>query len=134
MEHKQPSNITQDEKLFSLLSHILGIVFAIVFYFVMKDSKFVRFHALQAFWFQILELSTAFVLFLLIFFFTPLIDKTTGNPSCFIFFILMAIAIVVFGGLIYSVILGVSAFQGRLKEYPIVGRWAYDKVYKGLYF
>lgn len=127
MEHQQPPDLSQDEKLFSLLSHILGIVLAIVFYFVMKDSKFVRFHSLQAFWFNILNTSAILFLILLAVIFGRVSD-------CFRFFILMAIIVVAFGGLTYSVIIGVAAFQGRLKEYPIVGRWAYDRVYKGLYF
>ncbi|MCB0724319.1 MAG: DUF4870 domain-containing protein [Ignavibacteriae bacterium] len=134
MEHQSPPNLTQDERLMSLFCHIIGgIILSIILYFVMSDSKFVRFHALQSIFFHSLMIILIMILFI-IYFFIANIMRYNDSHVCLLFLILLCIIGFSFGSLIYSIMVGVSAFQGKLKEYPIVGRWAYDKIYQGLYF
>ena len=134
MEHQSPPNLTQDERLMSLFCHILGgLLLSIILYFVMKDSKFVRFHALQSIIFHSLTIILLMILFI-VYFFAAYVTEYSGSFVCFLFLLLLGIMALAIVSVIYSIVVGVSAFQGKLKEYPVVGRWAYDKIYQGLYF
>jgi len=121
-----------DESTWALLAHLsvllnlvtgfLGPVAAIVIYFAFKDrSRYVRYHAMQAFLFQLLWWVGGGIL-------TTILWVTVGVLAvvivglCLIPFALVA-SLLPLGALIYGVIGGVQVSQGQDFRYWLVGDW-----------
>ena len=120
--------LTKDEKLWAMLAHLVGIIGysamwgqhkgpalvpfigpLVIYLFYQGKSKFVSFHALQSLFFQLGTFGTVFVITQI-----PLIGWFLG----WIGSLLMALAV------IYAVIAAIFAYDGRLFEYIIVGKFA----------
>lgn len=136
--------ISQEEKLISLLSHLSlffgGVILPFIMWIVYRDkSKFVRFHALQALWFQILYIALLVVLVIVVAvlgILTGLITEsgsTRQSPSAvgiiFIFLMYGGMMLCILGAYAYSVYVGVKAYQGELKKYFLIGKIIYNKIY-----
>lgn len=138
--------ITKDEKTLALFSHLSlflgGIILPIIFWATNKDkSKFVTFHALQSIWFHV---GYIFALVIVIMF-TAMAGfgiagllggfdkshKSSGSPVIAIFVVALYgfIFLIIAGAIIYSIYMGIKAYHGELKKYPIVGNIMYKKVY-----
>lgn len=121
-----------DERTWALLAHLsvllnlvtgfLGPVAAIVIYFAFKDrSRYVRYHAMQAFLFQLLWWVGGGIL-------TTILWVSVGVLAvvivglCLIPFALVA-SLLPLGALIYGVIGGVQVSQGQDFRYWLVGDW-----------
>ena len=130
-----PQGLTDDEKTWALLSHLFALGGFIVplfgdvigpgiAYLVKKDeSKFVRFHAVQSFTFQLLIMVLKIVLtvpFIIIVILTAGIAMIAW--PCFILLQLALYA--------YAVYMGMQAQKGEFNLYPGVGKWAYRKVWE----
>lgn len=127
VEHNPPAGLSDHEKLMALFSHIFSLFAAPVLYFTIKDSKFVRFHSLQSAIFNWI----AFILFSVCIFIPVILIQFYNDPSmgCIIFLSFAVGFIVAAGSTVYSIIIGVFAFQGKLMEYPLCGRWAFNRIY-----
>jgi len=128
--------LTDDEKLWGMLAHVLALTMYVaplvgnlagpaVAYFARKDqSKFVRFHAIQSFVLQLALLAVAIGLsiptILLLF-----VTRGFLIYDLWRFFALAGVAVAV-----YVVLMGLKAKNGEFCKYPIVGDWAYKKVYE----
>jgi len=142
---QNPAELTSDEKMLSMFAHFSiflgGIILPIIFYFMQKDkSKYTAFHSLQAIFFHLLYLV---VLFGLIFLMAIVLLGTGALGSVFSnnheipgagFMLGMIIFYIgLFGSIILAigsgVYMGIKAYNGSWKRYPIVGNWAYKKVY-----
>ena len=104
------TSIGLEENIAGLLCYLLGWVTGIIFLIIEKESKFVRFHAIQ---------SMATFLSLMI--------------ISWIFILIPFIGIVISWfcsllGLILWIILMIKAYQGEMYELPIVGEFAKEKV------
>lgn len=144
----QQENLTSEERLMAMLSHLSllfgGIVLPIILWATQKDkSRFIRYHALQSIFFQIayvvilVILIVAFALFA-IFFGVGLgiLTANTTDPGTFpiliVLFVLLfyaAIIISAFGLMGYSIYLAVKSYQGSYIKVPIIGNIIYKKVY-----
>jgi hypothetical protein len=138
---------TNEERLISLFSHLSiflgGIVLPIIFWAINKDkSRFITFHSLQAIFFQIAYIAIIILLvFILIGSGVGITLLTAGakaldsGSAIPVFFIILMIVfyfllfVVMFGFIIYGIYIGVKAYQGELKRYPIIGNIVYKKVY-----
>ena len=138
------ANTTEsNERLLSLFAHIShflgGIIIPIIFWAVNKDkSKFVTFHSLQALWFHI-SLSTLNLgigIFLGGFFgiLTGIYKHNHRNSNdpylvtaLAIFFAFFIFSFISAGA--YSIYMGIKAYHGELKKYPIIGKMVYKRVY-----
>ncbi|MCY3023095.1 MAG: DUF4870 domain-containing protein [Planctomycetota bacterium] len=127
--------LTDDDRLWGLLAHVLALTgFVIPFgsvvgpavaYFVRKDqSKFARFHAIQSFAFQVAVLVV--VAFLAVF--MILVSVVTARLGMLLF--VPVYFLIGLGWLIYVIYMGLKANKGEFPKYPIVGEWAYKKVYE----
>jgi len=137
--------ITSDEKLMSLLSHLsilipnIGVIAPIVIWITQKDkSKFVRFNAIQAIFYQL-----AFFVLMMLFMFTGIIlmlislpiftASPTAEPGP-LFFISMIFMFLYFPlwffFAIYAVVAAVKSYKGRIFRYLIIGKIIEKKVYK----
>ena len=118
-------SVTQEEKLWAMLAHLFGLlgytialgqyVAPLVVYIAYKEkSKYVAFHALQSLYFQLLVLASLIA------------SVVVAFATCGIGAVLPA-AIGV-GALIYVIIAAIQAYDGKLFEYWLVGKWARDSV------
>ncbi|QGJ70044.1 Hypothetical protein PBC10988_17330 [Planctomycetales bacterium 10988] len=122
MEMKNPSELTDEEKLYGMLAHVLTLLgfvtgFAqflvpILFYMIYKDkSKFVAYHALQSLFFQLAGIALAVI--------AVILSLLTFGLGFFIFipavFLLMVI---------YPIMVGLKAYNGEWSEYYYVGGMA----------
>lgn len=136
--------ISTEDKLMALLSHLsilipnIGILAPIIIWLTNKNkSKFVRFNALQAIFFQL-------VFFILMMFFLligvilmlaaiPWFDLSSNAEPGILFFISMVFMFMyfplwlIFG--IYSVIAAIKSYRGKIFKYLVIGRVFEKKIY-----
>jgi uncharacterized Tic20 family protein len=142
-----PNELKNDEKMLALFSHLSlfvgGIILPIIFWATNKDkSKFVTFHSLQAIWFHVGYIFAIVfgVMFMVIggfgmatlFGMSSVHTKSNSMPAIFV--VLMVafyglLFLLIFAGIGYSIYMGIKAYHGECKKYPIVGNIIYKKVY-----
>ena len=121
-----------DERTWALLAHLsvllnlvtgfLGPVAAIVIYFAFKErSRFVRYHAMQSFLFQLLAWIGGGILATVLWVISiPLVVVIVG--LCLIPFAILA-SLIPLAALVYGVIGGIQVSQGQDFRYWLVGDW-----------
>jgi len=114
-----------DENIAALLSYVLGGIGGLIFFLIEKESRFVKFHAMQS----ILLNVAAFVLFIALWVvtvFLMVIGSFAGDIALSLFGIVGTLIWVVFGvGVAIAAILClVKAFQGQYFKLPIIGNFA----------
>lgn len=145
----QQENLTSEERLMAMLSHLSllfgGIVLPIILWATQKDkSRFIRYHALQSIFFQIayiVILVFLIVLFVLLAIFLGLgfglitATSTSGSGELSIAFILFIVLfyglifVSAFGAMGYEIYLAIKSYHGALTKIPIIGNIIYKKVY-----
>ncbi len=143
--------VTSDEKLLGLLSHLSiifgGLLVPFIIWTTQKEkSKFVRFHSLQAIFYH-LSFTVLVIFFVFLMLFVMIISgvglgvfadthnygKNSGPP---VFFIIIMIAfyagifLFAIGGIAYGIYLGIKAYRGYLTKVPFIGKIIYRKVYE----
>jgi uncharacterized membrane protein len=89
--------------LAALLSYVLGFVTGLIFYFVEKENKYVRFHAMQS-----------IIVFLALFVAQIILGMIPILGWVLSFFIWL-------GGFILWIVLMIKAYQGEYFKLPIAG-------------
>ena len=114
-----------DENIAALLSYIFGWVSGLIFFLIEKDSRLVRFHAMQSILFNVLIIVLVFVFWILTFILV-LIGAAIGDVIGTIFSLLATLLWLVFsvGILIAWILCLVKAFQGQYFKLPIIGNFA----------
>jgi uncharacterized membrane protein len=108
MEEKGRSSTGLDENVTGLLCYFLGFITGIIFLIVEKESRFVKFHAMQS--------TVAFLgvfVILVVFGWIPLLGT-----------------LIWIGSLVLWLFLMVNALRGKQYELPIVGKMAQEKANK----
>ena len=137
-----PVELTQDEKAYAGLAHALMIstwwIGPLVIFLSKKESRFVRFHALQALFWQLI------FTFLYIGGFAIVIGVMLGsaflsagqqgkppNPQEFpvaFFLIFLLFWLTTMSAMVVTFVLGIvfclKAMRGEWKGYPVLGNWA----------
>ena len=137
--------INSNNKLMSMLSHLsilipnIGVIAPLVIWITQKDkSKFIRFNAIQAIFFQlvffVLVMLSIFVGFILMFVSLP---SLTANPDAapgVLFWVSMGIMNLYFPlwlfFSIYAVVAAVKSFKGKIFRYLIIGKIIEKRVFK----
>jgi uncharacterized membrane protein len=109
----------------ALLAYVLGWIGGLVFFLIEKESRFVKFHAMQS----ILLNVGAFILFIALWVLTVflmVIGSFAGDVAMSLFGILGTLIWVVFGvGVAIAAILClIKAFQGQYFKLPVIGNLA----------
>ena len=99
----EKSSLGMDANLAGALSYVLGIISGLLFFLLEKQSRFVRFHALQAILFSVGWFVLSFVGG-----FIPILGVVLS-------------VLLTLGGLIAWVLLMVKAYQGEYFKLPIAG-------------
>jgi len=123
--------LTEDEKLWGMLGHITtlvsmlglpGLLGPLVVWLMKKDeSRFIHFHALQTLFLHIALILVSIVLAI------PITILVIATGGLFIFPLIGLAVLLGVGMLVYTVIMGVKAKEGKWVLYPYVGKMAYDK-------
>ena len=114
-----------DENVAALLSYIFGWVSGLIFFLIEKDSRLVRFHAMQSLLFNVLIAIVAIVLWIVMFVLLLIGSQISGIVST----LLTLIATLVWfalgiGALIGWVMCLIKAYQRQYFKLPIIGNFA----------
>lgn len=114
-----------DENIAALLSYIFGWVSGLIFFLLEKDSRLVRFHAMQSILLNVLAIVLVFVVWIATVVMV-IVGAAVGDILGTLFTLLATLIWVVFGiGMLIAVILClVKAFQGQYFKLPIIGNFA----------
>jgi len=114
-----------DENIAALLSYVFGWVSGLIFFLIEKDSRLVRFHAMQSLLFNILIAVVSVVLWVLLVVLLLIGSQISGVISTLVSLVgtLVWIALVV-GILIAWILCLVKAFNSQYYKLPIIGNFA----------
>jgi uncharacterized membrane protein len=114
-----------DENVAALLSYILGWVSGLIFFLIEKDSKLVRFHAMQSILFNVLVLVVAIVLWIVFGVLVVILSQIANAIGALVgllaFLLWAAFAII---ALIAWILCMVRAYQGKFFKLPVIGDFA----------
>lgn len=114
-----------DENIAALLSYIFGWVSGLIFFLIEKDSRLVKFHAMQSILLNVVAIVlmiAAWVISMVIWIITT---QLPGILAMLINLIVALVWIVVTVGILIAVIMClVKAFQGQYFKLPVIGNFA----------
>jgi uncharacterized membrane protein len=114
-----------DENIAALLSYVFGWVSGLIFFLIEKDSRLVRFHAMQSLLLNAVAIVVGIALWILSFVLLIITSQISGLLSTLISVISGLVAFVFFIGILIGVILClIKAYQGQYFKLPIVGNFA----------
>ena len=114
-----------DDNIAALLTYIFGWVSGLIFFLIEKDSKLVRFHAMQAILFNVLVI-VVLIIFWIVFgilfvILAQISDAIGGLVGILGFLLWLAFAVVVLGAAILCM---VRAYQRQFFKLPVIGNMA----------
>jgi uncharacterized membrane protein len=114
-----------DENIAALLSYVFGWVSGLIFFLIEKDSRLVRFHAMQSLLLNAVAIVFGIAIWVLSFILLIITSQISGLLSTLISVITGLVAFVFFIGILIGVILClIKAYQGQFFKLPIVGNFA----------
>ena len=114
-----------DENIAALLSYVFGWVSGLIFFLIEKDSRLVRFHAMQSLLLNAVAIVVGIALWILSFVLLIITSQISGLLSTLLSVISGLVAFVFFIGILIAVILClIKAYQGQYFKLPIVGNFA----------
>ncbi len=117
------SSIGLDANITAALGYIIGIL-AIVLFFIEKENRFVRFHAIQSVIYIVATVVLIIVLSILSTIIT-LVFASIDSSLAFVGMLFYLLILVVWLGFFIGLILAaVKAYQGQMFKLPVVGNMA----------
>ena len=114
-----------DENVAALLSYVFGWVSGLIFFLIEKDSRLVRFHAMQSILFNVLIAVVAIVLWIVMFVLFLVSTQLPGVVGTLISLIATLVWLVFSVGLLIAWIMClVKAFQSQYFKLPVIGNFA----------
>jgi uncharacterized protein len=138
-----PSMPTQDECTMAFLAQLLqvftGFIGPLIIYCVKHESRFVKFHALQALIWQLCYMVVVFggmIFFFFCMFATVFHSASSGHPSNqpppgFLLFFPLIWLLAMFGwvaNLVLGIMYGIKANRGEWAIYPVIGKWCLSRM------
>ena len=114
-----------DENIAALLSYVFGWVSGLIFFLIEKDSRLVRFHAMQSILLNVCIAILGFVIWIITFVLI-IIGAAAGDVLGMIFSLLATLIWVVFSIalLIAWIMCLIKAFQSQYFKLPVIGNFA----------
>ena len=114
-----------DENLAALLSYVFGWISGLIFFLMEKDSRLVRFHAMQS----ILLGAAAIVIFVVFWIVAVVSSLVVGYISSILGGIVWLVMVLVGGVLGLGIFVGaiislIKAYQGQYFKLPVIGNYA----------
>jgi uncharacterized membrane protein len=114
-----------DENIAALLAYVFGWVSGLVFFLLEKDSKLVRFHAMQSILFCVVVAVLGIALWIVTFLFVLVAAMVPDvMESLFGLFATLIWLVFSIAGLIAWILCVVRAYQGQFFKLPIIGNMA----------
>jgi uncharacterized membrane protein len=114
-----------DENIAALLSYVMTWVTGLVFFLIEKESRLVRFHAMQALLLGGVAVVLSFVLWFLYFIVIIIASQISGALGSLVSLLLGLVIFVFFAALFVGWILSmVKAYQGQYFKLPVIGNFA----------
>ena len=114
-----------DENVAALLSYIFGWISGLIFFLIEKDSRLVRFHAMQSILFNAVIIVISIVLWVVMFILLAIGTQLPGIMSSLIGLLITLVWIVFSVGLLIAwVMCLIKAFQKQYFKLPIIGNMA----------
>lgn len=114
-----------DENIAALLSYVFGWITGLIFFLMEKDSRLVRFHAMQSILLSVLVGVVSVALWILLFIVFMIAAQVSGALttllSLFSVLIWVVFFLVVAAGWIFCL---VKAYQGQHFKLPVIGNMA----------
>jgi uncharacterized membrane protein len=114
-----------DENIAALLSYVFNWISGLVFFLIEKDSRLVRFHAMQSLILSIVFFVGMFALYFLWFVLAIVASQISGLLGTLVGLVFGLVIFVVFIACVIGWILGmIKAFQGQYFKLPVIGNFA----------
>jgi uncharacterized membrane protein len=114
-----------DENIAALLSYIVHFVSGLIFFLVEKDSRLVRFHAMQAIILGGVFFIGSFVLLFLWFVISVIAAQIHSLLGTLVGLVLGLLIVVFYVAFLAGWVMGmVKAFQGQYYKLPVIGNFA----------
>ena len=114
-----------DENIAALLSYVFGWVSGLIFFLIEKDSRLVKFHAMQSILFNVLVAVTGIVLWIVTFILVLIGTQLPGFLGTILSLLVTLIWILFSIGLLIGWIMCLTkAFQGQYFKLPVIGNFA----------
>jgi len=114
-----------DENIAALLSYVLGWITGLIFMLLEKESRFVRFHAVQALILGIIGLVFSFgswIVWLVIAIIASMLPDVLGMlVMAVVGLVMLVIVLAIFVGWVIGM---VKAYQGQYFKLPLIGNFA----------
>src|ERR1041384_43225 len=114
-----------DENIAALLSYIFGWVSGLIFFLIEKDSRLVRFHAMQSLLYNVLVAIVFIVLWVVLFVLWMIAAQISGALTGLLTILSTLLWVVIF----IAVTIGwifclIKAFQSQYFKLPVIGNFA----------
>ena len=114
-----------DENIAALLSYVFGWLSGLIFFLIEKDSRLVRFHAMQSLLFNVVFAVIAIALWIVLFVVFLVASQISGALTT----LLSLVSILVWVVFTIAILVGwvmclVKAFQGQYFKLPVIGNLA----------
>jgi uncharacterized membrane protein len=114
-----------DENVAALLSYVFGWLSGLIFFLIEKDSRLVRFHAMQSLLFNVLVGIVAIVLWVAQVIFIIIGGMAGDVIGMLVSVVSMLIWVVFFIGILIAFVMClIKAFQGQYFKLPVIGNFA----------
>jgi uncharacterized membrane protein len=114
-----------DENIAALLSYVFGWVSGLIFFLIEKDSRLVRFHAMQSILLNVLFGVIGFVLWIIIFILVLIVSQISDALGAIVTILSTLIWVVFLIAILIAWIMClIKAFQGNYFKLPVIGNFA----------
>ena len=114
-----------DENVAALLSYVFGWLSGLIFFLIEKDSRLVRFHAMQSILFNVLVGVVAFVLWIVVFILVMILSYVSNALGSLVGLLATLIWLVFLVGILIAwVFCLIKAYQSQYFKLPIIGNFA----------
>ena len=114
-----------DENLAALLSYVFGWISGLVFFLIEKDSRLVRFHAMQSLLLNVAALVIGIVFWIIAVTSSLVVGYVSGILGFIVWIIMVLVGVVIGIGLLVAAIISlIKAFQGQYFKLPVIGNYA----------
>ena len=114
-----------DENIAALLSYVFGWVSGLIFFLIEKDSRLVRFHAMQSILFNALILVAGIALWIVTFIIVIVGSQLPGFLGAILSLVATLIWVIYCVGILIAWIMClIKAFQGQYFKLPVIGNFA----------
>ncbi len=114
-----------DENIAALLTYVLGWVSGLVFFLIEKDSKLVRFHAMQSILLSVLALIVCIVGWIVTFVLVLILSQLADVMGALAGVVATLVWLVIGAALLIALIMClVKAYQGQFFKLPVIGNLA----------